>query len=530
MKDMKMKGLMLLAALTLVLASCSKEAASTDNGEAPVIRIEPVISKATSTNFENGDVIGLTVRRSDGTVHTENAGLAYSGNCFSSDLKWYADGGESCTISAYYPYREDGVPETFTVESDQSTGAGTSDFMVAYKEGVFPQSEAVLTVFRHQLTQLVITLDNKAGASVSDVTVKGVLPTVNVKAAGDGSLSVSTDEDAEPVSIKAETVEAGRKYRVIIAPQKRSFEIKVGVEGATILTGTDEADLLPGYTYSVGIEILPDMVNTTISGEIENWEDGGSIGGSVINESEAEEFEDYFIYRGKTYRTVILDGRKWMAEPMAYLPDGYEASEDPASGKIWYPYSSDGSAATPLTDDASVKALGYLYSYEAVFGTGFNDSNFNTFENAQGICPKGWHVPSRDEYFSLFGYSNRNEAAGETGPTTDRNALFWDAGKDYATMAKANEAGFNIVQSGAVTGSKYSTLLCTEKNCTAEDYYGKPAVNYLMTSTANKKSTTAYQMFAGMTTFTLAAYPEGRLTLAYSNHNYGIQLRCVKNL
>ena len=96
-----------------------------------------------------------------------------------------------------------------------------------------------------------------------------------------------------------------------------------------------------------------------------------------------------------------------MTEPMAYLPEGMTASADPASGSVWYPYSSDGTAGTALTDEESIKALGYLYSYEAVFGTAFTDENYNTFEGAQGICPKGWHVPTRAEFLELFGYSNK---------------------------------------------------------------------------------------------------------------------------
>ena len=526
---MRNRELFIFAA-ALALLSCNKPA-SQEPAEGAVIRLEPIISKATSTNFEDGDRVGLSIVRSDGTVHADNACLSYSEKVFSSALKWYADGGQSCTVQAYYPYCEKGVPESFSVAADQSTGAGASDLMFAFKENVFPQGDALLTVFRHQLVQLVITLDNPAGAKVSGVTVKGVLPSVKVVQAEDGSLSVESDPDAEPMDIKAETIEEGHKYRVIIAPQRRAFEISVAVEGATLLTGTGEAELLSGYTYGVGIEILPDMVKATFAGEIENWEDGGTLIGSVIDESEAEEFEGYMKYRGKSYTTAEFNGRKWMTEPMAYLPEGMTASADPATGSIWYPYSSDGTTCTALTDEESVKALGYLYSYEAVFGTAFTDENYNTFEYAQGICPKGWHVPSRSEYLELFGYSNKNTGTGETGPVTDNGALFWDASVNYATVLKANELGFNIVQSGCVTKGKYNALNCSASNCTVEEFYGKPAVNYFMTSTANAISSNGtYQMFTGMTTFTSSAYPLGRLSLAYANYDYGVQLRCIKNL
>ena len=522
---MRNRGLFILAALALL--SCNKQTPQGD-AEGAVVMLEPIISKATSTNFEDGDRIGLGIVRSDGTVHAENACLSYSDKVFSSALKWYADGGQSCTVWAYYPYCEGGVPESFSVAADQSTGAGASDLMFAFKENVFPQGDALLTVFRHQLVQLVISIDNP-GVQVGDVVVKGVIPSVKVLKAEDGSLSVAADQSAEPVDIKAETIEEGHKYRVIIAPQRRAFEISVAVEGATLLTGTGEAELLSGYTYGVGIEILPDMVKASFAGEIENWEDGGTLIGSVIDESEAEEFEGYMKYRGKSYTTAEFNGRKWMTEPMAYLPEGMTASADPASGSVWYPYSSDGTAGTALTDEESIKALGYLYSYEAVFGTAFTDENYNTFEGAQGICPKGWHVPTRAEFLEIFGYSNKGP--GESGPVTDDSALFWDASVKYAHIGKSNELGFNFVQSGYVGKEKYGTLLCSASNCSVEEYYGKPAMTYLMASTANAiTSNGTYQLFAGMTTFTTAAYPLGRLSLAYANYNYGLQLRCVKNL
>ena len=523
---MKKHGLIIFAALALL--ACNRET-PLPPADGAVIRLEPIISKATSTNFEEGDMIGLSIIRSDGSLYADNACLSYSDRVFSSSLKWYDDGGQSCTVSAYYPYIEGGVPQSFSVATDQSAGAGASDLMFAFKENVFPQGDALLTVFRHQMVQIVISIDNP-GVRVGDVVVKGVRPSVKVIKASDGSLSVAADESAAPVDIKAETIEEGRKYRVIIAPQSGSFEIGVAVDGATLLTGTGEAELLSGYTYGVGIEILPDMMKASFAGEIENWEDGGSLIGTVVDESEAEELEGCIKYRGKTYTTGVFGGRKWMTEPMAYLPEGMSAVAAPAEGSVWYPYSTDGTVATALSDEESIKALGYLYSYEAVFGTAFTADNYNSFEGAQGICPKGWHVPTRAEYMELFGYSNKNVNAGESGPVTDDSALFWDQTLNYATIVKANEMGFNFVQSGTVVNGKYLTNVCASPKCTVEECLGKPSVNYLMTSSSNTiTSSGVFQMFTGMTTFT-ENYSKGRLTLAYSAYNSGLQLRCVKNL
>ena len=530
---MKKSLFFVLALMSVSLLACKKPEVQVPEPVAPEVKLEPVISKATATNFENGDQIGLSIIRSDGSLYAENESLTYSESIFSSSLKWYAEGGESCSISAYYPYVEGGVPTSFSVSEDQSAGASSSDLMFAFKENVFPQSEPVLTVFKHQLVQLIITVDNKAGAKVEDILVKGVLPKVNVVKADNGSLSIASDSEAAAVNIKAECLEDGKKYRVIFAPQKNSFEVALGVEGSVLRTGVDEVELRSGYTYSLGIEILPDMVKASFSGEIEAWEDGGVLGGNIVDESVAKEFEDYFVYHDKSYKTVLLNGKKWMAEPLAYLPEGLSASSDPTSGSVWYPYSSDGTTVTPLTDEASVKAYGYLYSYSAALGEEITTDNYRNFENAQGICPKGWHIPNRAEYLSLFGYSNKN--VGESAAVTDPSALFWDAERNYAYIAKANEAGFNFVQSGAVANAKYQQLICSASNCSVEEYYGKIAMTNLMcstpynVSTSSSSSSTTIQFFSGMTTFTKSSYPLGRLTLSYSKCENGLQLRCVKD-
>ena len=286
---MKKHGLIIFAALALL--ACNRET-PLPPADGAVISLEPIISKATSTNFEEGDIIGLSIIRSDGSLYADNACLSYSDRVFSSSLKWYADGGQSCTVSAYYPYIEGGVPQSFSVASDQSAGAGASDLMFAFKETAFPQGDALLTVSRHQMVHLVLSIDNP-GVRVGDVVVKGVRPSVKVIKASDGSLSVAADENAAPVDIKAEAIEEGHKYRVIIAPQSGSFDTGAAADGATFVTGTGEAELLSGYTYGVGIEILPDMMKASFAGEIENWEDGGSLIGTVVDESEAEELEGY---------------------------------------------------------------------------------------------------------------------------------------------------------------------------------------------------------------------------------------------
>lgn len=163
-----------------------------------------------------------------------------------------------------------------------------------------------------------------------------------------------------------------------------------------------------------------------------------------------------------------------------------------------------------------------------------DDSNYSSFEGVQGICPKGWHIPTRAEYFALCGYSNKSTVLGESGAQTDRNALMWDADADYATVARFNEAGFNFVFSGMLYNGAYNKNLISSSNSTVEAYYGNSSVNYLLTSSALGSSTSSgvvkYNMAVLMTTFSLSAYPLGRVTISQMPHNSGAAaLRCVKD-
>lgn len=258
------------------------------------------------------------------------------------------------------------------------------------------------------------------------------------------------------------------------------------------------------------------------------------------------EEEGSFTYYGETYRTVTLsDGSVWMAEPLRYVPEGLVPSDDPtnADAHIWYPYtisSTDGSAAA-ATDEATIRANGYLYDLQAVFGTEITADNCGSFEGAQGICPDGWHIPTRADYLALCGYSNKTAAEGAVAET-DENALFYDAEYNGGKISSFNDAGWNFVLSGwmqranfGAEGKYANTPVISESNCSIASFYGKPALSYYMSSTSyqpvlsDEGELTNIQFFSLMTTFTSSRYPEGRVTVAYASSVAGQQVRCVKD-
>ena len=305
--------------------------------------------------------------------------------------------------------------------------------------------------------------------------------------------------------------------------------------GKTLTENLVSTDLVGGGQYKITVKILPDDVKVSISGDIENWDDMGKIDIDTPAFIEYEEHEGYIIYNNEKDTTKSFsDGSTWMTQSMRYIPEGYVVSIDPADNNahIWMPYSVVDGEAVPSED--LVEANGYLYDFATILGGEITKENAATYEGVQGICPNGWHVPTRAEYLSLCGSSPKTV----TGPVVeDPTAVFWGEGSSYGSVKNANALGWNVVFSGtrmkALTtsaGVYQKTAVSEAANVSDASWVGKTAINYYASSTEYKANDagTQHQFFALSTTFT-KTYPDGRLSLMYAHKECGVALRCIKN-
>ena len=524
-----------------LLVSCQQEENETLTPANSRITISPVITRATEVNFETGDKIGVTIIQNDDFVYAENKQMTFNDGVFAGDLLWYPEGNDKSQIVAYYPYREGNTPTSFSVEADQTTGYGASDLMAASNKDVLPTVNTITMNFKHLLTKLVINVTKEVEANITSIALKGSIPTATLDLA---ALTVTADANVAATNITAQVVEANKTYRALIVPQTVALTLEVATsDGKTLSQKLTSTTLAQGGQYSVNIRVLPDDIEVKLIGDIENWTDEGEIGAD--NEIPFEEHlnENYFLYDNVKYNTVTLaNGTTWMAEPLIYLPKGYTPSTDPtADSHVWYPYEIKADGATvATTEESAIKELGYLYDFQvALGGKEITESNLNSFEGAQGICPKGWHIPTRLEYFNLVGKTT-NDVDGKV-PANGDKALFYDAVYDGAKISSLNNAGFNYQFSGVRMATSLTGAGSYQKTAIAEDaniqtaWHGKPAMNYLMTSTAFKpvyNSTsgllTNIQFFGLMSTIN-AKYSEGRLSLSYVSIKAGMQLRCVRD-
>ena len=524
-----------------LLVSCQQEENETTTPSDSRITISPVITRATEVNFETGDKIGVTIIQNGDFVYAENKLMTFNDGVFAGDLLWYPEGNDKSQIVAYYPYREGNTPTSFSVEADQTTGYGASDLMAASNKDVLPTVNTITMNFKHLLTKLVINVTKEVEANITSIALKGSIPTATLDLA---ALTVTADANVAATNITAQVVEANKTYRALIVPQTVALTLEVATsDGKTLSQKLTSTTLAQGGQYSVNIRVLPDDIEVKLIGDIENWTDEGEIGAD--NEIPFEEHlnENYFLYDNVKYNTVTLaNGTTWMAEPLIYLPKGYTPSTDPtADSHVWYPYEIKVDGATvATTEESAIKELGYLYDFQvALGGKEITESNLNSFEGAQGICPKGWHIPTRLEYFNLVGKTT-NDVDGKV-PADGDKALFYDAVYDGAKISSLNNAGFNYQFSGVRMATSLTGAGSYQKTAIAEDaniqtaWHGKPAMNYLMTSTAFKpvyNSTsgllTNIQFFGLMSTIN-AKYSEGRLSLSYVSIKAGMQLRCVRD-
>jgi uncharacterized protein (TIGR02145 family) len=435
-----MKKVMILAAGLLALAACTQK-------EEPVretfdVRISPVLTKVAETTFENGDAIGVNISRG-ATPYATNAKLTYNGTEFSGNLQWYAEGTDQATVTAYYPYSET-LPTSFSVQADQSAGTSASDFVAGIKEGVIPSAYAVTVPFRHKLTRIILNVTNNAEGEPTAIKLKGGKLTVNVAS----DFSVSVDETSAAGTVTA-FKKSATQYVLIVPPQTVSFIATVITAGGNELTQLlQEATLAPGKQYSISMIVNPADLKIAFTGEIEDWEDGGELGSDDTLVEKLS--EGYILYHEDKYTVALMkDGKYWMTQNMRYVPEGIEVSDDltKVTAGVFYPLvlKEDLSAAEFSRDITVINSRGYLYQAEVALGLKVGDlttvAAAQALEGAQGLCPKGWHVPTTADILDLVGKGSQL--------TTNPNAPYYN-GAD-GSIALLNADGFNMEAYGAVT-------------------------------------------------------------------------------
>lgn len=285
-----------MALSLLGLASCSND----DSTEAPMsVRetpmtfdvVHPSQTRATATDFENGDKIGVYIAKADmpleiGGNALNNEPLTLTSGKWTPGKNLYWDDG-TYNAYAYYPYMnvtsiED---QPVSVATDQSTaetngtlsGYEASDLLYAKTSNVAASTSPVPLSFKHVMSKLTIRLvkgEDFEGEMPTDaeIFIHNTVPTATF----DISAGIVTrDVKGKRATIKARQ-ESNFQFGAIIVPQRldnRVPLVEVIMKGVSFLF---ESKFLfkPGVDHLVNLVITdnPEKVKIEVGGEVEIWQ------------------------------------------------------------------------------------------------------------------------------------------------------------------------------------------------------------------------------------------------------------------
>lgn len=236
------------------------------------------LSRATETQFENGDAISVyAVKIDNGLVlkssgnYADNRRYTYDGASFTSSnaISIEKDKVDQLAYYAIYPYSTSASANmTFTAKSDQSTHANltASDFCSAY---VSPSANTSPSIkFNHRMAKVRLQLTGNLGSSVkvSLVDVYGSM-TANINdntfAATGGKSDILMHDDGDGV------------FEAFIAPQTISSGVycfKVEMDGTTgSLYFENDQTFKSGTISTFTYEITKEKTFVYVDGQINEW-------------------------------------------------------------------------------------------------------------------------------------------------------------------------------------------------------------------------------------------------------------------
>lgn len=286
-----MKKIIAIAALAIVAAGCENN--TIDEVQNPnEIRVEASLggTKATLTEFEEGDVMGLyAVEYADGVAkplqlagnYINNEPMTYNGTDWKAqkNLYWSEN---ACDFYAFYPYME---LETlndflFPIQADQSgEGYELSDLMWAVDVNVSRENGAVRLPFQHLMSRLVVKL-------VRGPKYEGELPeeiSTHIYNTSTTALVNLVDGNLEKYAVGPKNTITMRQvaedtFDAIVVPQhieNNTPLIEVTMDGIAYLLEYS-ISFRPGHQHTIELTLntSPDQekIEISIDGEVGGWE------------------------------------------------------------------------------------------------------------------------------------------------------------------------------------------------------------------------------------------------------------------
>jgi uncharacterized protein (TIGR02145 family) len=133
---------------------------------------------------------------------------------------------------------------------------------------------------------------------------------------------------------------------------------------------------------------------------------------------------------GNTYHTLTLGKQVWMVENLrvTHYRDGSKI-HNITNNKKW----------SRLTSGAYCWYENNPAAYKDTYGALYN---FPTINDPRGLCPEGWHVPTKSDWLTLEAYLGGRKVSG--GKMKEAGSTHWNSPNIGAT----NESGFTGLPGG----------------------------------------------------------------------------------
>lgn len=190
---------------------------------------------------------------------------------------------------------------------------------------------------------------------------------------------------------------------------------------------------------------------------------------------EINRFEDTVEYDGYTYKTVGIGTQLWMAENLRVTTDvdsSWCFNDEPENCEIY----------GRLYTWATAMGIDEKYQTQSALKDGvISDTSYN-----RGICPKGWHIPSDDEWQTLLDFVDASNGIATAGQSIcDPNGAW----KGYDDYPMTNDYGFS-----AIPGGKYHYAIEGNNNVGWKDL-GLSMHVWSATESADSSATNAYTRY-----------------------------------
>ncbi len=305
----------MVALSALLMVSCSKDPVQEPAPEAKGMAISLEASmadftRATDTAFEQGDKIGLYIFNPDAYLNNVAYTLGAEGFAAATQQVWYENEELESQVVAYYPYNTSAAAtsHTFTVASVQTSHAAytASDLMVATTTAT-PTEEAVKLPFKHMLSKVNLTIENKTEEAVKSVHFVGVAGTVNyevkdaastLKASGEATIQAGELEDGTYTLIMAPQTVAPTMVITTESDAQYNFKVENAVEFKAGTVSTAKVSIEKKEDPLPPVPPTPDPIYVTIDWTIADWAEGEEL--EFVQSEEEVVVKSYKLYADVT--------------------------------------------------------------------------------------------------------------------------------------------------------------------------------------------------------------------------------------